>query len=85
MPQPWITYILKCKHGILYTGITNDIENRIIVHNQGKGGSFTNRNKPCALIWHEHHKNRSSAQKRECEIKSWKREKKLRLVKSNLL
>lgn len=79
----WIVYILKCRKDYLYTGVTNDLQKRIDTHNTGKGSKFTNRMKPCNLVWHEHHPSRSEAQKKESEIKKWRREKKLKLLKDN--
>jgi putative endonuclease len=33
----YTVYILKCSDGTLYTGITNDLDKRILTHNKGKG------------------------------------------------
>lgn len=79
----WIVYILQCKNSYTYTGVTNDLLKRIQLHNSGKGAKFTNSRKPCYHIWHEHHLNNSSAQKREQKIKSWNKKKKLEFVNKN--
>ena len=79
----WVVYILKCRNGILYTGVTNNLPNRVVQHNAGKGAKFTAINKPCILVWHEHHANRSAAQKKEWEIKEWDRKEKLEFIKRN--
>ena len=76
----WIVYILKCRKDFLYTGVTNNLLKRIVKHNDGKGAKFTKNLRPCEYIWHEHHLNRSEAQKRESEIKKWHREKKIVLI-----
>jgi len=76
----WHVYILRCADGILYTGSTTDIERRIKEHNRKKGGGCTRRRLPVKLIYKETHPNRSSAQRREAEIKSWPRKKKLALI-----
>ena len=33
----WFVYILECEDGLLYTGITNNLERRFKEHSQGKG------------------------------------------------
>lgn len=79
----WVTYILQCRGGRLYTGVTNNLPARLLAHNNGTGGAFTRAMRPCSLIWHEHRPNRSEAQKREAEIKKWSRLKKGSLVKAS--
>lgn len=46
----WIVYILQCCDGSYYTGITNNLENRIRVHNLGKGSKYTRVRLPVKLI-----------------------------------
>lgn len=75
-------YILKCKDNTFYTGWTTDLENRIKVHNQGKGAKYTRGRIPCKLIYHEEFDNKSDALKREIEIKKLNRENKLKLIES---
>ncbi|MDD5174179.1 MAG: GIY-YIG nuclease family protein [Candidatus Omnitrophota bacterium] len=77
----WHVYIIKCSDGSLYTGITTDIPRRIDEHNSGRGGSYTRVRKPVKLIYSESCFDRSGALKREAEIKSWPRNKKLALIK----
>lgn len=76
----WFVYLLKCSDGSLYTGITTDIDRRVEEHNGGKS-IFTRGRVPVALIYSEKSTGRSSATKREKEIKGWRREKKLELIK----
>jgi predicted GIY-YIG superfamily endonuclease len=49
-------------------------------HNSGAGAEFTARRRPVELIWSEGFRDSKAARKREKEIKSWSKEKKLRLV-----
>lgn len=79
--MPWHTYILKCKDGVFYTGITNNLEQRIRAHNSGNGCKFTRCRIPVKLVYREEAQDRSSALKREAEIKSLTREKKMELIK----
>ena len=76
----WYVYILKCKDGSLYTGITNDLERRFLEHKNSKGGHYTSSHKVLERIYSEQHDTRSIALKRERQIKGWKKEKKLDLI-----
>jgi len=79
----WWVYILKCRNNTLYTGITNNIERRIKEHKSKKGGHYTSTFDPVELVWKENHDNRSSALKRERQIKGWTRKKKEALIKGD--
>ncbi len=76
----YFVYILECEDGSLYTGITTDIERRFAEHKAGTGGRYTRANGAVRIVYAEKHSNRSSASKREAEIKKWPREKKLALL-----
>ncbi|MFC1704556.1 GIY-YIG nuclease family protein [Candidatus Omnitrophota bacterium] len=80
--EPWHLYIAKCKDGSLYTGITKDVERRVKMHNSGKAAYYTSMRRPVKLCYQEECVDRSSALIRECEIKTFPREKKLALVNS---
>ena len=36
----WYVYILRCRHGSLYTGVATDVERRIADHLAGKGAKY---------------------------------------------
>jgi putative endonuclease len=76
----WV-YIIECSDGSLYTGITTDLERRLEEHRKGKGGNYTRAKEAVKIVYTQEHPNRSSASKREAEIKKLKREQKLRLLK----
>ena len=78
--RPWFVYILSCCDNTFYTGISNRVEERIKIHNNGKGAKYTKIKRPVTLVYQEKYKNRSTAQKREIAIKSWPRKKKEKLV-----
>ena len=80
----YFVYILKCKDGTLYTGITTDVERRVKEHKAGKGAYYTKWKGVRKLLYSEPAVDRSNATKREAEIKRWSREKKLLLIKSRL-
>ena len=75
----WCVYILKCKDGTLYTGITNDLERRIQTHEAGKGAKYTRGRAPFELIYQESGMNRSLASQREAVIRSMSHKEKLGL------
>ncbi len=72
-------YILECKDGTLYTGITTDVERRFSEHKNKKGGHYTSAREVVRIAYTEEYPNRSAASKREAEIKGWTREKKMEL------
>jgi len=77
----WFVYILLCSDGSLYTGSTNNPEVRLSDHNNGKGGRYTKSHKPLKRVYLEALGSKSEALKREREIKSWNRAKKIQLLK----
>jgi putative endonuclease len=76
----YFLYILKCSDGSYYTGITTDLERRFKEHKSGVGGHYTRAKKVRRIVYTEKHPDRSSASKREAEIKSWPRQKKKDLI-----
>lgn len=65
-------YILRSeKNGHLYTGIAAEVDDRLKRHNGGRSIS-TKSGRPWQLVYTEEFPDRSSAMKRECQIKSWK-------------
>jgi putative endonuclease len=81
----YFVYILKCKDGSLYTGITTDVERRLAEHASGKGAKYTRGKKAGEIVYVERKRNRSTASKREAEIKSWTRAEKLELIKTQAI
>jgi len=76
----WYIYIIRCKDNKLYTGITKDLERRVKEHNSGYGCRFTKYRTPVKLVHSEEVISRPEALKREMEIKSLRRLKKLELI-----
>jgi putative endonuclease len=77
----YYVYLLECADGSIYTGVTTDVARRFKEHADGKGAQYTKARKATKLLYTEKAKDRSTAQKREAEIKAWPRIKKLALVK----
>jgi putative endonuclease len=76
----WYLYILKCRDETLYVGITTDLTKRLKTHNQGKASRYTRMRLPVEMIYHELHPDKSSARKREIQVKKWPRPQKLALT-----
>lgn len=79
----WMVYILKCADNTLYTGITNDLERRISMHENGSGAKYTKGRGPFKTVYTERCDDRSAASKREIEIKSLSRHNKEKLIASD--
>lgn len=88
-PEPGATkqpcvYILRCSDGTLYTGWTNDFENRLKAHNSGKGAKYTRGRLPVAPVYLEFFPDRESALRREAAIKKLPLKKKQQLILSSV-
>ncbi len=79
----WRAYIIECKDGTLYTGITNNIEKRINAHNSGAGCKFTRSRNPVKLMYSEECVDKNHALAREWQIKKLSRIEKFALIKSH--
>ena len=75
----WHVYILECKNGALYTGVTTDVERRFREHHE-KTARYTSYNPPVRIAYSESFKGKVRAFKREAQIKRWPRKKKLALI-----
>lgn len=81
--KKWTVYIIQTESGKFYTGITNDLEKRLDAHkNKRTGARFFHFSSPAHVVYQEKHENRSSASKRECQIKKLTRAEKLILIDS---
>ena len=82
--KKWLIYILECRDGSLYCGITNDIEKRLKQHKgEIKGGAkYTRSHWPCKLVYEEKSASRSEALQREVIIKKMSKVEKQTLVNS---
>jgi len=80
--MPWYVYIAESRFRHFYTGITNNPELRIIKHNSGKGSQMAVQQGPFVLVYvSKEFPDKSSARKREAQIKKWTKAKKERLIK----
>jgi len=66
----WYVYMLECADNSLYTGVTTDLERRLVEHNEtNKGARYTRARRPVSLVYAEAAASRSAALKRECALK----------------
>jgi len=75
-------YILASATGVLYVGVTNNLERRIAQHKEKRLPGFTKRSSVTRLVYFEAYGDVRNAIAREKEIKAWRREKKLALIRS---
>ncbi len=80
----YIVYLLSCSDKTLYCGITTDVARRFKEHKAGKGGAYTRSHKVVKIVYTGKAKDRSSALKREAQIKKMTRAKKLELIKNGI-
>lgn len=78
----WYVYIIQTEKGMLYTGITKNIERRFQEHmfEKNKGAKFFRSSIPEKILYQETHPSRSMATKREMAIKKMTRSEKLELI-----
>ena len=78
----WSVYIIRCDDGSLYTGVTTDVERRLKEHaGASRGARYFNGRAPEAVAFREDGHTRSSAHRREAEIKRLTRRQKLELIR----
>lgn len=80
--MPYLVYILRCKDGSLYTGITNNLPKRLAAHKNGTGAKYTRAHKPDKIVYTKKFRSRSAALRAEIKIKKLSRTKKLALIRS---
>lgn len=80
MNSGWSVYILRCRDGTLYTGVTVDVERRVEAHNDGTAAKYTRSRRPVTLAYQEPQPDRSQALRREAELKRLRRAGKLALI-----
>jgi len=87
MPAPdieWSLYLVRCKGGHLYTGITTDVERRFAEHQAGKGAKYLRGKAPLELVFQQRIGSRSEALKIEALIKKWPKADKEKIIITGL-
>ena len=77
-------YIVRCANGELYVGMTDNVDERMRAHNDGRACLFTAKRRPITLVWSELAIDIPSAIARERQIKRWTRAKKEALISGEL-
>ena len=80
MENIWFLYMLRCRDGSLYTGITTDVEKRLEAHRSGKGAKYTRGRAPLELVYRECCGSHSEALKREVAVKKLSRRQKESMI-----
>ena len=75
--MPWILYLLECKGGNFYAGITNNLEARFQAHIEGRGAKYTRAYPPVKILAQKVYLDRSEPSKAESQLKSLPKYKKL--------
>lgn len=78
-------YILECKDGTYYTGYTNDIVNRIEMHESGKGAKYTRGRGPFKMKFRETFATKEAAMRVEYQIKQLSRLEKEKIIQQQKL
>ena len=83
MNRTYCIYILASRSRNLYTGVTGNLEPRMVEHRQGLVPGFATRYRIFRLVYFEFFSDVRAAITREKEIKGWRREKKVWLIERN--
>jgi len=79
--RPYYVYIVSSKSRVIYVGMTGFLMARVLRHRAGEGGEFTRKYRVHRLVYFESFQNVENAIARETEIKKWRREKKVALIR----
>ena len=79
----WYVYVVRCRDGTLYTGISRDVAARLSKHNHGKGARYTRGRGPVLLVHSERRHSQAAALRREAAIKALSRQEKLALLEKS--
>lgn len=77
----WCLYLIECRNGAYYAGITNRLEARYAAHASGRGARYTRANPPMRLLGFRPYPDRASAARAEWQIKQLPRELKLAFLR----
>jgi putative endonuclease len=68
--KPWFLYLIECRDGSVYTGITVSVAARYAAHARGQGARYTRSHPPLRLLATLDYPNRSRASQAECRVKA---------------
>lgn len=81
----WVVYLIRNRHNALYCGVTNNLERRFELHQQGKGAKALKGKGPLSLVWSFNVDSKSQALKTEYAIKQLPKSHKEKLVSLELI
>lgn len=67
--QPYFVYMVRCRDGSFYVGVTDDLERRLKAHNAGIASRYTRSRRPVTLWYHETCASRGDALIRACALR----------------
>lgn len=76
----YVYIVTNRPRGVLYIGVTSDLQGRVSEHRQGLSGGFTGKYKCRTLVWYERHEGIESAIAREKSLKRYNRDWKIELI-----
>lgn len=79
----WFLYMIRCKNGSLYTGISTNVERRFAAHQAGKGAKYLRGKAPLLLVYQQTIGSHSEALKVELQIKQMSKQEKERMIAPN--
>ncbi len=77
----FFAYIVQCRDGTCYTGYTQNLEERVSLHNSGKGAKYLRGKSPVKLVYTKQYRYYKSALNEERRIKKLTRAQKLNLIR----
>jgi putative endonuclease len=81
--QSCFVYIIASRSHNLYTGVTNNLERRLLEHREGLIPGFAKRYKIHRLVYYESFGDIRAPIAREKQIKGWDRSKRVALIEAN--
>ena len=78
----WFVYIVRCRDGSLYTGVSTNVTRRVGQHNAGRGARYTKARRPVELMRVERARSQGAALRREFAVKALPRAAKIALLRS---
>lgn len=76
-PLPWFLYLLECRDGSLYAGISTDVQARFATHQAGRGARYTRSRPPLRILAVREYADRAAASRAEWQLKQQPRARKL--------
>ena len=83
MPNTYYVYIMVSESKVIYTGMTNNLENRVYQHKKKLIEGFSKKYNTYKLVWYDETDDVTAAIKLEKRIKGWIRKKKVALIEIN--